>query len=191
MKVFGERLRELRKRQNMTQEDLCNANIFLDNKGRPVTKQTISYYESGRYEPSFEGLVSAAKYFNVKPEYLLGCSEFVSSQHEEISKKKILSDNAIKSLLSLPDSTVKAIELLIPTPWFIYLVGIFKYYSELSLSDNENELFKKIIANSTVSPVSFNIREVMKQVIQSELNDACKKIMEYLDGLKNTKKESE
>lgn len=62
--MFGERLKELREDSKMTQETLGS---FLK-----VSRQTISGYELGSNEPSFENLVKLADLFNVSLDYLLG-----------------------------------------------------------------------------------------------------------------------
>ena len=62
--TFGERLKELRKGQKMTQQQLA------DRLG--VAKSVVSYYESGDRYPSFDVLVRIARIFHRTTDYLLG-----------------------------------------------------------------------------------------------------------------------
>ncbi len=64
--TFGERLRELRKERNMTQEDL--------GKYLGVTDRAIGYYEAGRLPPE-DLLLKLADYFYVPMDYLMGRSD--------------------------------------------------------------------------------------------------------------------
>jgi transcriptional regulator with XRE-family HTH domain len=183
MKVFGKKLKELRKAHNMTQEDLCNAMVFLDNNGRAVTKQTISYYEAGKYEPSFDGLVGVAEYFNVSTEYLLGLSDYANPQHEELSQKKIFSDDAIKDLLTFPDYTIETLELLFHTPWFVWLINAFKSYFD-GIPESEILNFSGSMAKGTRVPWDSDEKVVEKQMSHAAINYASEMIFNYLDGIK-------
>lgn len=69
MKIFGERLRTLRTKRNMTQEEL--GLIF----NPPLSQSTCGTYENGRRQPSLENLVVISKYFNVTTDYLLGITD--------------------------------------------------------------------------------------------------------------------
>ena len=77
MKKFGENLRTLRERHDMTQEAL--------GKLLNVTQSTIAYYESGKKQPTLETLIIIADYFEVSTDYLLDRTNFVSTA-SEISK---------------------------------------------------------------------------------------------------------
>ena len=68
MKIFAERLKELRKEKNLTQTDL--ANILK------IKQQSYARYEADTSEPSYEMLVEIAKFFDVSTDYLLGINEF-------------------------------------------------------------------------------------------------------------------
>lgn len=61
------RIKELRKRNNMLQKDLASL--------LKVSQQTCSNYEAGRHEPDQNSLNIMADYFNVSVDYLLGRSE--------------------------------------------------------------------------------------------------------------------
>ena len=64
---FNERLTELRLARNMSQAELA--------KRLGLSKSTISMYEQGRREPSFEIEELLADFFNVDLDYLRGKAE--------------------------------------------------------------------------------------------------------------------
>lgn len=62
--LFGDRLKELRKERNLTQEDignLCN-----------VAKNTVSSWEKNINQPNFEIVKKLAQYFGVSIDFLFG-----------------------------------------------------------------------------------------------------------------------
>lgn len=61
---FGDRLRELRKGQGLTQKQLA------DRLG--VVKSVVSYYESGERYPSYDVLIKISSIFHISTDYLLG-----------------------------------------------------------------------------------------------------------------------
>lgn len=61
---FSTRLRELRIEKHVTQEQLGD-NFH-------VSQVTVSHWENGTQEPSFQILLDIADYFNVTTDYLLG-----------------------------------------------------------------------------------------------------------------------
>ena len=61
---IGKRLIELRKNNNMTQQDVAD--------GIPgLTIQMISSYETGKQSPSIETLIKISTFFNISIDYLL------------------------------------------------------------------------------------------------------------------------
>ncbi len=65
--MFGDRLKELRKGKNLTQEEIgeiCQ-----------VAKQTISNWENNITQPPFEIVNKLAQYFGVSVEYLLNFNQ--------------------------------------------------------------------------------------------------------------------
>lgn len=64
---FGTRLKELREKRSMTQQQLAN----LLNVGRP----TIAGYETKGKEPDYSKLRTLSRYFDVSIDYLLGHSD--------------------------------------------------------------------------------------------------------------------
>ena len=64
MVSFGQRLKELRKKKGMSQEDL--AKLFN------LSQSTFAYYERDKKQPSHRTLSLLADYFGVSTDYLLG-----------------------------------------------------------------------------------------------------------------------
>ena len=64
---FGEKIKELRKRKNVSQEELA-----FDLK---VSRQTINRWEANLKQPNMESIVMLCKYFGVKYEYFFDDEE--------------------------------------------------------------------------------------------------------------------
>ena len=67
MKVFAERLTQLRKSRGLSQATLA--------KDMSVSLGIICYWETGKSDPTAPKIVKVAKYFNVTADYLLGLSD--------------------------------------------------------------------------------------------------------------------
>ena len=76
--MFGERLREQRKKHGMTMKEL--------GKKFGLAESTISGYENGAREPDFETLVKFADFFDCSIDYLLGRTD-VPRTHVPLSEK--------------------------------------------------------------------------------------------------------
>lgn len=68
MKVFAERLLELRNDKEISQATFA--------KAIGVSFSVVCYWETDRSEPTAPNLVKIADYFNVSVDYLLGRKEF-------------------------------------------------------------------------------------------------------------------
>ncbi|AEM79783.1 helix-turn-helix domain-containing protein [Thermoanaerobacter wiegelii] len=75
--TFSDRLKELRKEKNLTQEDLA--------KILGISRSTIAGYETERKEPDYETLKKIADFFNVSIDYLLGRTD-IRSPVDEITE---------------------------------------------------------------------------------------------------------
>lgn len=84
---FGNRLKTLRLKANMTQEQLA--------KKLGLTKSVISAYETDLRLPSYDVLIHIAKIYNVTSDYLLGLE-----QKREIDLSG-LTNEEIEALLNL------------------------------------------------------------------------------------------
>lgn len=62
----GKRIRELRKKSKMSQDDLANAIYF--------SRKTISYWECGKQEPTVSAIFALCSSLKCSADYLLGLS---------------------------------------------------------------------------------------------------------------------
>lgn len=69
MKIFAQRLLELRKEKGISQAELA--------KQLQVSYSVVCYWETDRSEPTAPNLVKVADYFDVTVDYLLGRVDFV------------------------------------------------------------------------------------------------------------------
>lgn len=68
MKIFAERLKELRKEKGISQAALA--------KGLQVSYAVVCYWETDRSEPTAPNLVKIAEFFDVSVDYLLGRADY-------------------------------------------------------------------------------------------------------------------
>ena len=68
MKIFRDRLRELRIQSKMTQREIAT---YLG-----ITQPSYIRYENGKSEPTLECLVKIADLYDVSVDYLLGRSNY-------------------------------------------------------------------------------------------------------------------
>ena len=68
MKIFGERLRELRCMKGMTQKDFA--------KELNVSGNTIHCWETDKQEPSMYMLIVISNFFDVSLDYLFGKTDY-------------------------------------------------------------------------------------------------------------------
>lgn len=78
---FGDRLRYLRKKQGLSQDRLSMK--------VGVSATMISYYEIGKARPSSDALEWLADFFGVTTDYLLGRTDYLSSQEREDENEQI------------------------------------------------------------------------------------------------------
>jgi len=68
MKIFGERLKEIREESKLTQTEF--AKVF------GTSKSNINKWESGVHAPNLETVVRLAVFFKVPTDYLLGLMKY-------------------------------------------------------------------------------------------------------------------
>ncbi|MGN0577207.1 MAG: helix-turn-helix domain-containing protein [Ruminiclostridium sp.] len=78
---FGNRLKTLRLRANLTQEQLANK--------LGLTKSVISAYETDLRLPSYDVLIHIAKIFNVTSDFLLGLEQKQEIDLSGLTKEEI------------------------------------------------------------------------------------------------------
>ena len=115
---FNEKLQELRKQKELTQEELAEK-LY-------VSRTAISKWESGRGYPNIESLKAIAKFFSVTVDELLSTDEVLTIAEEDNKRKEKrfrdliygLLDLSIAMLLFLPffaekaDGTIQSVSLI-------------------------------------------------------------------------------
>lgn len=95
--LFGDRLKELRKNKNLTQEEF--GKLF------GVAKNTVSYWEANTSKPDIDLIKEIAQYFNVTTDYLLGLNQ---NDLDKIERLKIACQEA--GLMTGQDFTLEEFE---------------------------------------------------------------------------------
>lgn len=85
--TIGERLYNLRKEKNISQEELANA---LD-----VSRQTVSKWETGESMPDFNKIQPICEYFGITTDELITGSQNIVEQKKEDKKNKFARNLAI------------------------------------------------------------------------------------------------
>ncbi len=85
---FGNKLRDLRHKNNLSQENL--------GKILGISKGMLSSYESAMRMPTYDNLIKIALHFNVTTDYLLGIDKDTSINNINLNDEQL---KAIKSLI--------------------------------------------------------------------------------------------
>ena len=103
--MIGERLKQLRIKNGLKQQEL--ANMFGLSSG------TISFYESEQRKPDIDFIVAVAKYFDVSTDYLLGLTNATDKENIDISTVTGLNDFSLTILeQSLKETNNAAAEVI-------------------------------------------------------------------------------
>lgn len=90
---FNEKLKELRKRKGLTQEELAQA-LY-------VSRTAVSKWESGRGYPSIDSLKAVAKLFSVTVDDLISGDELLNVAEEDSKQKQTRLQDMVFGLLDL------------------------------------------------------------------------------------------
>ena len=98
---FGENLKKLRKRANLSQTELA--------KQLQINQYNISFWEIGRSEPNIEQIIKLSEILHVPTDYLLGKDVIIANNEEEfhtITKhfQQDIEDEMLNDLISLYSS---------------------------------------------------------------------------------------
>lgn len=103
--MFGKRLKELRKKNELTQSDLA--------KIINVSPSTIGMYERENRQPTVETLNHLANHFQVTVDYLLGRTNkrnFNKEKGRTIQIEKELSNKELKTLESIINAYLDSLD---------------------------------------------------------------------------------
>lgn len=90
MESLGGRIAELRKKNQLTQQELA------DKMG--IKRELINYYENGTRQPKINDVINMSKIFDVTTDYILLGGNCKKADNFEISKRLGLSDEAIAAI---------------------------------------------------------------------------------------------
>ena len=96
-----QRLKELRNKSGLTQQDVANTLGFTN-------QQRYNYYETGKREPDNDTLVQLANLFDVTTDFLLGVPDKINSEttQPKVSTVEIDVINRYRSLTSTSQATI-------------------------------------------------------------------------------------
>lgn len=98
--IFGERVKELRLKNNITQGELAEE--------MGMTATGVSYWESGKAMPNTSTLLKLSDYFNVPIAYLIG--EDSNTDKEQLLFRKIdkVDENKKELLMNILNNTIES-----------------------------------------------------------------------------------
>ena len=96
--LIGSRLREVRKKNNYTQEMLA--------KQLGCNKSTISLYENEKRNPSLECVIEIMYLFGVSADYLLGADYIVEKQDSKIPKYRTITKDEMAFIEELRKDSI-------------------------------------------------------------------------------------
>ncbi|MFR6246773.1 MAG: helix-turn-helix domain-containing protein [Romboutsia timonensis] len=96
--MLGERLRQLRKEQNLTQKDF--------GEKFNLSSRVIGYYESEERTPTPDFLLKIAEYFNVSTDYLLGKTDNRNIETKKEINATTIAAHRLGDIEDLPDEAI-------------------------------------------------------------------------------------
>ena len=109
MGTTAERIKQLRKKHNLSQSDLA--------KMVGVKSNTVSTWERGTRRPDFNVLCRLSNSFGVPIEYILGeTADFIGENENDYSNASVLADDVyymVKKYCRLTDKSQKIIENMV------------------------------------------------------------------------------
>lgn len=179
MSSFGNNIKKLRKKNNLTQKDVKK---YLESKSINISQSYLSRIEKGDREPSIEIQLALASLFNVSTDYLLGF-------HTDslITNENTLEKDKFKKIPVLETVTNESLNQKND--------NIFDYLDIPSTFINGGNYFGLLISDNSMNPRIQNgdIVIVHQQsyaedgdiiIVQINGNDGtCKKIKQSSDGI--------
>ena len=174
IEIFSKRLKELRKKNNLTQKKLADLCC--------MSQQVINTYENEKQFPRLESLILLAKSLNTTIDYLCGISELESSLDKKVLFKENFTSQEIgRSIVVLINSNLFSIQnnqLYSNEPivsQFIEKINDIKII--------ENELKNKKISTNQFDIPQLIIESINKSTIRNTLNNEIH--FEFLNNKKN------
>lgn len=182
---FGEKLRELRKKKNLTQEKLAE---FLG-----VSFQTVSKWERGDTYPDITLLPEIAAFFNVSTDDILGIDK--AEKEKEITKKLEEYDNLTDG--NLMTEIVKELKGKYPNDFRIlsrYLACLVRFSeNKSSVSPEILSIYNNIQDNCTDDSIRIKAKRALIEYYRSEAEKdekyfaECDKIIAELPDMRDSR----
>ncbi|WP_276620409.1 helix-turn-helix domain-containing protein [Syntrophomonas wolfei] len=133
--MIGDRIKELREKQGLTQKQLSE-DPCLD-----LNINTLASYERNLREPKIDMIIKLARYFGVTTDYLLGASEYETAENDFISRQIPLSDKTIDFLKSCPPELQPILDLLLSDPNLEdFLIEVMTYIYSLKYDESSESV---------------------------------------------------
>ena len=193
---IGERIRDERKQNNLTQDELID---LLRDKQIPVGRNTLSAMENGIKEKfSFKVLYGLADIFQCQIGYLLREYDCRTQSNADISEATGLSDNAINTLKKVSENRDKyrkynllhlidTLNLIMDEPMafmlFIDHIGDYidnKYTIPLHFDNNLNDYTESISAPPKMTLIDASVKEKEKYIVLGALNHNSDSSEQYI-----------
>lgn len=139
---FGERLNQLRTEKGLSQEKVAQELGY--------SKGAISFYELGKRTPDIVFLDTAAKYFGVSLDYLMGYTE---NKTPDVDLKSMcdymgISEKAVENIFGIAKSYdviySYALNLMLSSPQFaIWVYGVRQWLNDLELLEGAIDTLKQ------------------------------------------------
>ena len=169
---IGERIKHLRKQQNMTQKE------FGEKIGIGLT--TVSNYEVGYSQPDNETLTKISKLFNVSIDYLLGntsltnpkeylenilCKYNLAEDEYDLVVSNILENNTIDlSILNSSNETMNKIQKA-----YCEIFNVYINYLEANPLDSINNINNENDIKEYIKPIDNNFIQMIKTLDKNKI----------------------
>lgn len=174
IEIFSKRLKELRKKNNLTQKklaDLCG-----------MSQQVINTYENEKQFPRLESLILLAKSLNTTIDYLCGISELESSLDKKVLFKENFTSQEIgRSIVVLINSNLFSIQ---NNQLYSNEPTVSQFIEKINdIKIIENELKNKKISTNQFDIPQLIIESINKSTIRNTLNNEIH--FEFVNNKKN------
>ena len=153
---FSKRLKELRETVGLTQEQLA--------KELKVSRGAISYYEKGERTPDIEFLDSVSMFFDLPLEYLMGFTDNIKREHQNMYEFYGLTDEACGELETPHSDMGHIISHIITNPSFFGIKHLIKTVLENYL------IFSELETNYLNFILTEHLKALISEALKAELN---------------------
>lgn len=160
---FPTRLRALLTERGTTQDELAAV--------LSVKRQTIGRYTDGSASPSYDSLVTIARFFGVTTDYMVGASDVPSTDATVQGTAEItgLSQKAIETLFTLRKSSeIRSLSQMMESPLFLDLIEDIRSLS--AISKGESVLYRAFLRTYT-DVLRLDIDDGLREKAQKEVAD--------------------